>query len=198
MNGKCLCLLLLRFFGVVFFAHLIYSQWLLRHISEPLLNKISIFMSSCLETVSYMMIHEKMHEKRYYWSTFIPFIQLLYFPEAYSSLQHDSTNWTLQQTLCNLCSKTGLMCAKYLCLADNADSVFEHEGLLDYLTCAPWVMPTRELRESAQELVLLARNKVSLQPPSLTGLIKAQLAAQHCGLQRVLDCDAYSLILQLN
>ena len=140
-----------------------------------------------------MTIHDKMHEKRYYWTTFIPFIQLLYLPEAIS-LQHYPTPG---QTLCNLCIKTGLLCTKYLCLADNAESVFEHEGLLDYLTCAPWVMPSQELRDSAEELVVLARDKVILQPPSLTGLIKAQLAVQHCGLQRVLECDAYSLIVQL-
>ena len=64
--------------------------------------------------------------------------------------------------------------------------MFEHEGLLDYLTCAPWVMPSQELRDGAEELAVLARDKVILQPPSLTGLIKAKLAVQHCGLQRVL------------
>ena len=135
-----------------------------------------------------------MLEKQYYWSTFVPFLELIYFPEAHSLL-HESDSITVHKELNILCVRTGLMCMQYVCLADNATSVIKYEGLMDYITCAPWLMPTRPLQTSARCLVLLALDKIALQPPSLTCLIKAQLAAHCCGLQRVLQNDAYTLIL---
>ena len=163
---------------------------------ESLTVKVIDFMNTYLEAVSYTTIHEKMQEKRYYWSTFIPFLQPVYIPEV-RWLDKQDESAILHQRLCHLCTKTGLMCMKNLCLAENIVSVVEHEGLADYITCTPWILSSRDLQCSAQELVLLARDKITLQPPSLTNQIKAHLAANRYGLKKVLKSDAYSLILQL-
>ena len=151
-------------------------------------------MTRYLDSTSHTTIHVKMLEKFYYWSTFVSFLELIYFPEAHS-LSQGSDNIAVHKELNILCVRTGLMCMQYVCLAENAASVVKHEGLMDFITCAPWLMPSHDLQSSARDLVALAQDKIALQPPSLTGLIKAQLAAHRFGLQRVLLNDAYTLIL---
>ena len=93
-----------------------------------------------------------------------------------------------------LCLKAGLLSMKCLCLADNVVEIVEYEGLADYITCLPWNMPDSVTTASATEVVHIARQSLTLQPPSLANIVKAQLASYHCGLEKVLQCDAYTLV----
>lgn len=180
---------------MVLLAHLIHSQWLTKQseMPETLLSRIRNFMSNYLNNVSHTTINEKMQDKRYYWSTFIPFLHLIYLPQAHTHQESD-----LIEELNNLCIRTGLVCMQYVCLAENANSVIEHEGLADFIHCAPWLMPSPTLRSSACDMVQLARDKIAIQPPSLMNMIKAQHAAYCCGLQSTLNSNAYTLILNCN
>ena len=140
------------------------------------------------------LINKCFHDKRYYWSTFTPFLSLCYNPVVHST--SGEKNDTFHQ-LSLLCVKAGLLSMKCLCLAENIVEIVEHEGLADYITCLPWNMPDSVTTASATEVVHIARQSLTLQPPSLTNIVRAQLATYHCGLEKVLKCDAHTLVVNV-
>lgn len=67
------------------------------------------------------------------------------------------------------------------------------EGLEDYITCVPSYVPG-SLRDQARELVRIVGSGVQLQPPRLVNLVKANLAKNHFGLERVVHLSVGEII----
>ena len=137
------------------------------------------------------LIDKCLRDKRFYWSTFTPFLSLCYNPNLCNEVREKIYQLSL------LCLEAGLLSMKCLCLADNVVEIVEYEGLTDYITCLPWNMPDSVTAASATEVVHIARQSLTLQPPSLVNIVKAQLASYHCGLEKALQCDAYTLVVDI-
>ena len=149
-------------------------------------------MEEYITNITYTIIHQRMQEKRYYWSTFIPFLSLCYSPKAHST----SVDTTIPLDLRLLCIKAGLLSMKCMCISENAEDVIRHEGLMDYIICSSWFMPDEETTLSAKDLVYIAQQNLYLKPPSLTNIIRAQLASYDCGLDTALHYDVHSVIME--
>ena len=177
-----------RFFALNFFANL-FHHLKCDHPQDDIVLSIKDFMLNYVTTTHYLLIHQHMQEKRYYWSTFIPFLSLCYSPSAH--LPNDGTD---KLELHLLCVKSGLLSMKCMCIADNANDVIAHEGLLDFITCLPWFMPNEETTSDAMELMQIAQQSLQLHIPSLTNIVKAFLASHYCGLDKLLNCDIHSIL----
>lgn len=150
-------------------------------------------MQNYMSSITYSVIQQRMQEKRYYWSTFIPFLSLCYSPQSTRTI--NSTR-LIPRDLHSLCIQAGLLSMKCMCIAENAEEVINHEGLLDYVMCVSWFMPDEEETVSATELVVLAQQALHPQPPSLTNIVKAYLASHLCGLEKTLKRDVHSILLE--
>ena len=204
---------------MIFFANLIRHWNPDSPLSPVFLSTVVDFMKRYTTNVTYDIVQRRMQEKRYYWSTFIPFLSLCYSPEGISGTIGTSGGRGQGEEkervkegeggenrgvdsladLHQLCISAGLLSMKCMCVAENAEEVIGHEGLLDYIVCIPWFVPGEEMRSSARELVELARQSLGrLQPPSLTNIVKAFLAAHCCGLEKTLKRDVHSVLLEMD
>ena len=177
---------------MIFYAKLIQSWRPSRELPDNI-SSIETFMKEYILDTPHTLIHKCLHDKRYYWSTFTPFLSLCYNPNLHGRSREDDDFYQLSL----LCLKAGLLSMRCLCLADNVVEIVEYEGLADYITCLPWNMPDSVTTTSATEVVHIARQSLTLQPPSLTNIVKAQLASYHCGLEKVLQCDTYTLVVDV-
>ena len=175
----------------MFFANLLHHWNSESSLPEPLISSITKFMSRYIHNTTHIVIHQGMQEKRYYWSTFTPFLTLCYSPSV-----HDNSKRTVPRELLELCVKAGLLSMKCMCIAENAEEITEHEGLADFITCVSWCMPNEEIKSMSVELTHIAHQNLRLQPPSLTNIVKAQLASYSCGLEKALQYNAYSVVLE--
>lgn len=189
-----------RFYALIFFANLIHHWSSATPLSPIFLSTVRTFMSHYISTVTYDIIQQRMQEKRYYWSTFIPFLSLCYSPKGTIEGRNaeDSTAQSLSE-LHRYCIQAGLLSMKCMSVSDNAEEVIAHEDLVDYIVCVPWFLPDQESRSSAVELVNLTRRSLErLQPPSLTNIVKGFLASHYCGLEKTLKKDAHSILLEMD
>ena len=192
-----------RFYALIFFANLIHHWNKDTPLSPIFLSTVRTFMSRYISSVTYDVIQQRMQEKRYYWSTFIPFLSLCYSPKGTrASIEGREAETPIDQSLIELhryCVHAGLLSMKCMSVAENAEEVIAHEELVDYIVCVPWFLPDQESRSSAVELVNLTRRSLGrLQPPSLTNIVKAFLASQCCGLEKTLKKDAHSVLLEMD
>ena len=182
---------------MAFFARIV-GHWSLTEPSKELAEKVLsshllLSMEKFVTDITYMEIHSSLQAQRFYWSTFTPFLSLCYNRVVHTTQEKDDAFY--QASL--LCVKVGLVSMKSLCLEKNVVEIVEYEGLADYMTCLPWNMPDSVTTASATEVVHIARQSLTLQPPSLVNIVKAQLASYHCGLEKVLQCDAYALVVDV-
>ena len=135
-----------------------------------------------------------MQEKRYYWSTFIPFLSLCYCP----ALHHVAGEHpVVPKPLLELTVKAGVLSMKCMCLSENAMEVIEYEGLKDFITCVSWNNSSIscDVKCLLSEVTQVAHQNLRFQPPSLCNIVKAFLASHCCGLEGVLEMDTHSLVL---
>lgn len=145
-------------------------------------------MESFLKTASYQALMEGEVEHWYVWSTFLPYIRLLYLPDA-SVLTGDAA---LRQ-LHVLSIQTMLLSLQNMLGRDNHRQVLLEESLEDYITCVPAYVPV-SLKGQAEELVQIVRSGVQLQPPRLLNLVRAKLAKMHFGLQKMLSMTVGDIV----
>ena len=146
-------------------------------------------MEDFLKTATYKSVMEGEVKHWYVWSTFLPYIRLLYLPET--SQVHDRSE--VMQRLHMLSLRTVLLSLQNMLGRENHREVLLQEKLEDYITCSPTYVPS-SLRDQAKELVRIVSNGVQLQPPRLVNLVKAKLAKCHFGLERIVHMSVGEIV----
>lgn len=159
-----------------------------QHVPEEFQQRIHDFMEDFLNTATYQALMEGEVKHWYVWSTFLPYIRLVYLPETTQAPSSE-----LVQQLHMLGLQTILLSLQNMLGRDNHREVLFKEGLEDYITCIPAYVPG-SLRGQAEELVRVVGSGVQLQPPRLVNLVKAKLAKVHFGLQHVVHMTVGELI----
>ena len=178
----------------MFFAQLVTSS---PHLLGPELTlKLYNFVKIFLEKADYKEIREHEVKNGYIWSTMLPFMKLAYFP--YSTSKHTCSSTThadvsssdveTMRKLQELCVEAGIFSLQNMLSGAPAREILVKEGLVEYVTCLPWcTLPGSRAQERATELVFALGQKLQLHPPRLGTLTRAQLAAWHFGLEKVLQ-----------
>ena len=95
------------------------------------------------------------------------------------------------------CIQCGIFSMSNMLRSADMRDIFLQEGLMDYLVCLPWLYPQDwPERRQAQQLVAFMGQHVQLQPPSLSNITKAKLAAMYFGLEKVLLADVNQLLTE--
>ena len=169
----------------MFLAQLVLSSPQCIHLNFTL--KIHSFMEEFLQTATYKTIMAGEVKHWYVWSTFLPYIRLLYLPE--NTLKSNNIYHKLHM----LSLRTILLSLQNMLGRQNHLEVLVQEGLEDYVTCVPSYVPS-SLEPQAKELVRIVGNGIQLQPPRLVNLVKAKLAKTHFGLERVVRMSVGEII----
>ena len=154
-------------------------------------------MHEFLQTASCQAIMESETKLWFVWSTFLPYVKLLYLPDMEASRRERACSETMRSlhtlSLCMI-----LLGLQNMLGRDNHREVLVQEKLEDYVTCLPSHLPPGMLREQARELVrIVGSGGMQLQPPRLVNLVKAKLAKLHFGLEPVLCRSVGELVNQL-
>ena len=179
---------------MLFFSNLLHHWTTRQDLPDALQSQLTEFMSQYVESTTYEEILKRMQEKRYYWSTFIPFLSLCYCPAL-----HDPTiNHPIPKHMLELTVKAGILSMKCMVESENALEVIEYEGLKDFISCISWnTFENEEMKHILLEVTQVAYQHLRFQPPSLCNIVKAMLASCYCGLDKVLECDTYSLVTHM-
>lgn len=151
---------------------------------------ISEEMKSLLQSTSYKTIRNSELSQKYVWSTYIPYIKLLYMPGV------PEVNGPFSQ-LQLLSLEIVIFALQNMLGRENHREFLRGEGLLDFVACCPqYVSPL--LRPRAMELVriVVSNPNISEGPPKLLNLVKAQLAKVHFGLERVLSLSVSEIVTE--
>ena len=126
----------------------------------------------------------------YVWSTFVPYVKLIYVPES------AQTSQMRQLQLLGL--ETVLLGLRNMLSRQNHREVLVREGLLDFVLCLPSYLPER-LRPHAKLLVemLSASEDVTVGPPRLVNVVKAELAKRALGLEKVLQMSVGEIVSEM-
>ena len=179
-----------RYQTCMFLAQLVLTSW--RKISASQYQMILDFMEKCLQMFTWNDIRNIDVRLGTTYETFLPFIRLIYSPDPDTpAIPGLGANLPLLQIACLNIVILGLQAT--LGIIKNYE-VMAKEGLLDYIICAPFHVPSC-LKAKAQMLVtmVLSCQNGTFQPPSLTCLAKAKLARMHFGLELVLSASAIEI-----
>lgn len=149
-------------------------------------------MRDFLNSTSYETIKDGEIKHWYVWSTFMPYVKLLYLPNC--PLPKDGMMRKLQLYSLEMI----LFGLKNMLSRPNHRAVLEKEGLIDYITCCPDHVP-ETLKSQAKELVQLVTfdSDIHQQPPKLDNIVKAHLAKMHFGLEQILSLSVSEIVTDL-
>ena len=195
--SRILILMLCIDFSVRYFTQVFLAQVLLaspQHVPEEFREKIHDFMKEFLQTATYQAVMASEIKNWFVWSTFLPYIKLLYMPDTEASRREQACSETMR-SLHVLSLRTILLGLQNMLGRDNHREVLVQEGLEDYVTCLTSHLPPGMLREQARELVrIVGSGGMQLQPPRLVNLVKAKLAKMHFGLERVVHMSVGEIV----
>lgn len=179
-----------RYFTQVFLAQVILVSP--QHIPVEFYDRIYDTMQAFLSSTSYETIRDGEIKQWYVWSTFIPYIKLLYIPHC--PIPSDGMMRKLQLLSVEMIL-FGLM---NMLSRENHRAVLVKEGLVDYIICCPNYVP-ETLKDNAQKLVHLVTSSFDIrrQPARLTNMVKAGLAKVHFGLEQILSLSVGAIVNDL-
>ena len=171
---------------MVFFAQV--SLVSPQHIPLEYQQQITSEMESFLDMIDYETVMQCEIKHWYVWSTFLPYIKLVYIPNVPQTegptgkLQLLSLQWIVF-ALQNMLGR------------DNHRQILIKEGLLDFVICMPHYIPP-SLRPQAEELVQMVVSSPDIPegPPKLLNLVKAKLAKTHFGLEQVFSLSVSEIV----
>ena len=141
----------------------------------------------------------------YVWSTFLPYIKLLYLPERTRHPREREEKVVnkygpfdpIVDDLHMLSLRTILLALQNMLSRSNHREVLWNEQLEDFITCVPSYVP-KSLAPQARELVkIVGSDGFQLQPPRLVNLVKAKLAKTHFGLVSVLSRSVGEIVTEV-
>ena len=149
-------------------------------------------MSETLSTVSPAELRKYEQEENLDWGTFQPYFKYLYKPSPIEVVNTKEASVDVGDKSM-IRDKLHISCCNILLHGlENALGrefhleILVKEGLLDYTTCLPAVLPG-ECQPRARSLINELGKHRQLQPPSLCTLAKARIAKTFCGLQPVME-----------
>ena len=143
-----------------------------------------------MKVATYQSLREGEIKHWYVWSTFLPYIKLVYLPDP----PPEETTSDNMNRLHMLSLQTVLLSLQNMLGRENHRDVLMKESLEDFITCMPAFVP-HALRSQAKELVrVVGGGAYQLQPPTLVNLVKAKLAKLHFGLVRVVNMSTGEII----
>ena len=145
-------------------------------------------MESLLQANSFTEIRDIEIERGFNCSIFIPYVKLVYLPNA---LQTDSLLGKLQLVSLQL----AIFSLQNMLGRQAHRELLQKEGLLDFVICMPQYVPP-SLRPQAEELVQMVVSSPDIPegPPKLLNLVKARLAKMHFGLERILSLSVSEIV----
>ena len=155
-------------------------------------GKICDTMQTFLQSTSYKTVKEGEIKHWYVWSTFLPYVKLLYTPHC--PMPSDGMMRRLQL----LSLEMILFGLRNMLSRENHQTVLMKEGLVDYITCCPTHVP-KILQPQAKELVNMVTSSPDIrpQPAKLTNIVKACLAKVHFGLEQILSMSVSEIVTTL-
>lgn len=179
-----------RYFTQIFLAQVAVTSP--QHISVEFYKQICDTMQAFLQSTSYETVKEGEIKHWYVWSTFLPYVKLLYTPHC--PVPSDETVRRLQL----LSLEMILFGLKNMLSRENHRAVLMKEGLIDYITCCPSHVPGI-LKHQAKELMGMVTSSpdVRPQPAKLTSIVKAYLAKVHFGLEQILSMSVSEIVTAL-
>ena len=151
-------------------------------------------MSETLNAVSPTELCKYMYEQeeKFEWETFRPYFKYLYQPSPIKAVNMKEASVNVEDKSM-IRNKLHISCCSIVlyglefAVGISRGHQLIKEGLLDYATCLPAVLPG-ECQPRARSLVNELNGKHrQLQPPSLCTLAKAHIAKTFCGLQPVME-----------
>ncbi len=139
-------------------------------------------MADFMQNATNQGITEGWNKQQYIWTTFVPYVKLLYLPSSSSSGLDMLSLQTILLSLQNMLGR------------ENQIKILLREGLEDFITCSPSYVP-ESLKPQAREMVQILGSGMDIQPPKLVNLAKAKLAKMYFGLERVMNTEVRDLII---
>lgn len=157
-----------------------------QHIPVEFYDQICDTMQVFLQSVSYETVKAGEIKHWYVWSTFLPYVKLLYTPHCPDERTRRLQLLSLEMILFGL---------KNMLSRENHRAVLLKEGLIDYITCSPIHVPGI-LKPQAKELVDMVTSSpdVQQQPAKLTNIVKAYLAKVYFGLEQILSMSVSEIV----
>ena len=158
----------------------------LKEIPPSLYQPILSFMEEFLQTPNYIEVTMQELKKTFVWTTFLPYVRLLY-------TQNEETELASALKLCSL--EIVLLGLHSMLRRENHCRVILNEGLVDYIVCLPSHVP-ETLRSKARGLIQLlsSEGNITVHPPRLINLAKAKLAKMYFGLEFVLSTPVSEIV----
>ena len=172
-----------RCFSLVVLAQLILVSP--QQIPRDFLRTIRKYMETFLNNASSGDILKYEEDQMCVWATLLPYLKLLYLPNAPRTFPNDTPLSELQLLSLN----TVLFFLHSKIMRATHREVLLKEGLLEFVSCMPWHVPV-ESRDKARALVCELGSHFRLQPPKLCSIAKAKLAKAHFGLEKVVKVSS--------
>ena len=143
-------------------------------------------MHKFLHDYTYKQVRDAELETTYFWSTFKPFVKLVYFNYEKHVNGYLVKEKPLVQDLYLTSVKAGIFSLQNMCLSDESQDILEKEELTDFMICLPWYAPD-DLKDDARLMVEIMSEKVKPHPPTLMNIVKARLASWCMPLEEVMS-----------
>ena len=173
-----------RYFGCMMIAHMVLTREAV--FPEHLAASATLFLGDFLSGVDCNLLHKWMTVQvhGFMWQDIFPNMRLVYSPSCHIS----------PRPIDMLCLEAGLLALQIILGRDEERQVLIKQGLLDYLTCLPWyIQEGCGAHRRVRTLLEMVSSHVPLQPPSLSNIVRAKLAATHCGLKKAVYSDWYAV-----
>ena len=159
------------------------------HLINPnLLPKMAQYGESFLQMATPTEIMEYEEKRRFSWSVFFPYVELVYLPSTgLSEVGNKKSN--LQSKLQLMALETILFWLHNTLGREIHREILTKEKLLDYVICMPWNVP-KTLQHKARMLISLLAPHIPIEPPRLSILAKAKLAKTQFGLKKMMEIQS--------
>ena len=160
-----------------------------KEIPPSLYQPILSIMEEFLLTPKYIEVTKKELKNTFVWTTFLPYVRLLY-------TQDEEIEYASALKLCSL--QIVLLGLHSMLMRENHCKVIVDEGLVDYIVCLPSHVP-ETLRSDAWGLIRLlsSEGNIAVHPPRLMNLAKAKLAKMYFGLEFVLNTPVNEIVSKI-
>lgn len=181
--------LLYSYFTQMFLAQLVLQS---PHLIQPnLLEKMAQHAETFLQMATPTELTEYEENRRFSWSVFFPYVNLIYLPSIplHQASVATEENSTLLHKLQLMAIETILFWLHNTLGRESHREILIKEKLLDYVVCIPWYVP-EVLQDKARAFTSMLASHTPVEPPRLSILSKAKLSKMHFGLKKMMEVQS--------
>ena len=150
------------------------------------------FLREFLDRTSPELLRNLEVEKQYVWTTFLPYIKMVYAP----SRKDDAV--LVDTRLRDMSTEVAVLALENMLGRENLRAVLIKEHLLDFVACLPWFTHGKAQKKAVKLVrTLHEAPDVPLELPSLLNISRAVIAKEFCGLTKVLESSISDLITEV-